>query len=108
MRMLITAILLAAASPCMTLFCDEVPPAVREMSLSELDVHIKNVQEQIKIYRRRAIYADREAQRLMTRDFLAYRRYLLERDRDLETVAALQEELAILEQQKARRSEEKK
>jgi hypothetical protein len=68
---------------------------------SDIDARIDDVKEQIAIYQNRAFYTDREAQRLMTRDFFAYRRYLIERDRDLGTVRALQRKLAELEAEKA-------
>ena len=70
-------------------------------SLFDVNVRIKDVKEQIQIYQNRAFYADREAQRLLSLDYYAYRRYLMERDRDLETVEALKQELAVLEQERS-------
>ena len=77
------------------------PVEFQLVSSKNIDARIKCVKEQIAIYQHRAFYTDREAQRLMTRDFFAYRRYLVERDKDLETVRALQRELAELEAEKA-------
>lgn len=78
------------------------------VSTDDTDARIKYVKEQIAIYQQRAFYTDREAQRLMSRDFFAYRRYLIERDKDLETVRALQRELAELEAEKASQEQRQK
>ena len=84
------------------LYGDGLSQAAREFDSSQIDAQIKDVKEQIEIYQNRAFYTDREAQRLMTRDFFAYRQYLLERDRDLATVESLKKELNALERQRAR------
>jgi hypothetical protein len=79
---------------CALTFCDETT-----LSQEERDLRIKQLQEEIQIHTERALYADREAQRLMPLDFLSYRRYLIMRDKNMEEVTALREELVLLQKQ---------
>ena len=108
MRMFVGGIILTMISFGSMGLCENVSPPEREMALSEIDVRIKDVKRQIQIYQNRAFFTDREAQRLLTLDYFAYRHYLLERDRDLNTVDALKQELAVLEKQRAAMAENRK
>lgn len=81
--------------------CDTKAPPVSQRSLADIDAHIKEVKEEIRIYQSRAVYADRQALQLSTHDFFGYRQSLEEREHNLDVVKALQKELAILEQQRA-------
>ncbi len=101
MRHLLIALFLAMVSCGSIAVCDTKAPPVSQMSLAEIDAHIKEVKVDIRIYQSRAVYADRQAQQLSTHDFFGYRQSLEERDQNLDAVKALQKELAILEQQRA-------
>jgi hypothetical protein len=100
MRNLLIAFFLALVSCSSSAVCDTKAPSVSQMSLADIDVRIKEVKVNIRIYQNRAVYADRQAQQLSTHDFFGYRQSLDERDQNLEAVKALQKELAILEQQR--------
>ena len=67
-------------SLCGLLFATEQPTAAE-------------LREQIQVYKNRAKYADRQAQRLMTLDYTSYRFYIQMREKNLGMVTALEKEL---------------
>ncbi len=90
-----------AMASCAAFATDDGAERASAQTTEAIDARIKEVREEIAIYQRRALFADRRAQRLLPHDFLGHRQALVRRERYRQTVDSLQKELAALEQQRA-------
>jgi hypothetical protein len=77
--------------------------AYDSMTDDELNAEIADVKEQIEIYEGRSLFFDREADRIMTRDWPQYRMYISQKERCDILVQKFKQELDILEKEQAKR-----
>lgn len=69
-------------------------------TVQDIDICIQDLQEQKERYEARRLFASREANRLLTLDWLMYRRYTADAERCTYMIQEIDKEIARLQQKK--------
>ncbi len=104
-------VLIITLLTAVTMGCSTTPADSFEMEIStplfhepntieDIDICIKELQEKRELYEARRLYASREADRLLTLDWLMYRRCSAQAERYGAMVKDIDQEIAVLQRKK--------